>query len=98
MTPEGNEVPASFDNLCIELLSMLKVRMDLAYAELISRIGGNRVFSVMTQASEKNVDAAAPSPVPPGIPITPDNSFSELNPLDVLKTTSTPGKPNSKRT
>lgn len=39
------------DSLCVELLSMLKTRMDLAYAEIISRIGGAPVLSVMTQAS-----------------------------------------------
>lgn len=54
-TPGTPDLDASLglanDSLCVELLSMLKTRMDLAYAEIISRIGGAPVLSVMTQAS-----------------------------------------------
>lgn len=67
------------DNLCVELLSMLKARMDLAYAEIISRIGGTQALSVMTKASETNVTPSTSTPVP-SFPTTPDDSFTALSP------------------
>ncbi|XP_018333707.1 (E3-independent) E2 ubiquitin-conjugating enzyme UBE2O [Agrilus planipennis] len=73
-TPETELSTPLQGNICIELLSMIKVRMDLAYAEIISRIGSPQAFSVMTNASEK---AATPSTVTPmpSMPVTPDESF-----------------------
>lgn len=67
------------DNLCIELLSMLKARMDLAYAEIISRIGGNQALSVMTKASDKIGRPSSQSPLP-SMPNTPEDNFSVLPP------------------
>nr|CAI5826277.1 unnamed protein product [Callosobruchus analis] len=80
LTPDATEVHYDVqDNLCLELLSMLKVRMDLAYAEIISRIGGNQAFSVLTKASE-NVPTPVTSTPLPSCPTTPEDSFSSLNP------------------
>ncbi|CAG9854714.1 unnamed protein product [Phyllotreta striolata] len=76
---ESADVPCP-DNLCVELLSMLKVRMDLAYAEIISRIGGCQAFTVLTKASE-NVQTPCSSTPAPSVPTTPDDSFSSLSPL-----------------
>lgn len=59
---------------------MLKVRMDLAYAEIISRIGGIQAFSVLTKASE-NVPSPSSSTPLPSCPTTPEDSFSALSPL-----------------
>lgn len=74
-------------NLCVELLSMLKVRMDLVYAEIISRIGGTQALSVMTKASELPVTASASTPVPT-IPTTPNDSAVDIeSPLKLLKST-----------
>lgn len=67
------------NSLCIELLSMLKARMDLAYAEIISRIGGNQVLSVMTKASETVATPSTSTPAP-SIPTTPDESSMILSP------------------
>ncbi|CAH0564110.1 unnamed protein product [Brassicogethes aeneus] len=60
------------ENLCVELLSMLKMRMDLAYAEIISRIGGTQALTVLTKASE---NACVPTPLP-SVPSTPDDATS----------------------
>lgn len=58
----------SNSNLCVELLSMLKTRMDLAYAEVVSRIGGQEALMVMTKASEN-----IPTPT---VPSTPDETIT----------------------
>ncbi|EFA05319.1 uncharacterized protein LOC659924 [Tribolium castaneum] len=52
-TPDSSE-PAEKpqENLCVELLVMLKMRMDLIYAEIISRIGGRQALTVLTNSSE----------------------------------------------
>lgn len=39
-------------NLCLELLTMLKMRMDLAYGEIASRLGFPDALTAMTKASE----------------------------------------------
>lgn len=70
----------SQENLCVELLSMLKMRMDLAYAEIISRIGGTQALSVLTKASENVATPASSTPLP-SCPTTPDESFSAMSPL-----------------
>ncbi|XP_018566113.1 (E3-independent) E2 ubiquitin-conjugating enzyme UBE2O [Anoplophora glabripennis] len=81
LTPDSTEVTyMSQDNLCVELLSMLKMRMDLAYAEIISRIGGTQALSVLTKASENVATPASSTPLP-SCPTTPDESFSALSPL-----------------
>nr|XP_023016652.1 probable ubiquitin-conjugating enzyme E2 23 [Leptinotarsa decemlineata] len=81
LTPESTEIAyISQENLCIELLSMLKVRMDLAYAEIISRIGGSQAFSVLTKASENIATPSTTTPLP-SCPTTPEESFSTLSPL-----------------
>lgn len=74
VTPD-EDPSLSNENLCIELLSMLKTRMDLAYAEVVSRIGGQDALMVMTKASENT-----PAPT---IPNTPDESV-----LNVIKSSS----------
>lgn len=79
MTPDSDSTLMPHDNLCIELLSMLKARMDLAYAEIISRIGGTQALSVMTKASETNVSPSTSTPIP-SFPTTPDDSFTALSP------------------
>ncbi|KAK9719645.1 RNase H-like domain found in reverse transcriptase [Popillia japonica] len=79
MTPDPDTILMPHDNLCVELLSMLKARMDLAYAEIISRIGGTQALSVMTKASEANVSPSTSTPVP-SFPTTPDDSFTALSP------------------
>ncbi|CAH1973777.1 unnamed protein product [Acanthoscelides obtectus] len=80
LTPEAAEVNYDVqDNLCLELLSMLKVRMDLAYAEIISRIGGSQAFSVLTKASENDEVPLTSTPLP-SCPTTPEDSFSTFNP------------------
>ncbi|CAH1115912.1 unnamed protein product [Phaedon cochleariae] len=81
LTPDSTEVPyISQENLCVELLSMLKIRMDLAYAEIISRIGGPQAFSVLTKASEQVAPTPFSSTPLPSCPTTPDESFSALSP------------------
>ncbi|XP_072403360.1 (E3-independent) E2 ubiquitin-conjugating enzyme UBE2O [Diabrotica undecimpunctata] len=82
LTPDSTEISSSVtpDNLCVELLSMLKVRMDLAYAEIISRIGGSQAFTVLTKASENVATPSSSTPLP-SVPTTPDDSFSSLSPL-----------------
>ncbi|KAJ8922950.1 hypothetical protein NQ315_001496 [Exocentrus adspersus] len=81
LTPDSTEVSyMSQENLCVELLSMLKVRMDLVYAEIISRIGGTQALSVLTKASENVATPASSTPLP-SCPTTPDDSFSVLSPL-----------------
>lgn len=60
---------------------MLKTRMDLAYAEIISRIGGSQALSVMTKASDKTIPPSSSTPM---IPTTPDSSFSNISPLKLL--------------
>lgn len=53
LTPDSVDICyISQENLCVELLSTLKVRMDLAYAEIISRIGGNQALSVLTKVGK----------------------------------------------
>ncbi|XP_056643108.1 (E3-independent) E2 ubiquitin-conjugating enzyme [Diorhabda sublineata] len=82
LTPDSTDISSSTsqDNLCLELLSMLKVRMDLAYAEIISRIGGNQALTVLTKASENVATPCSSTPLP-SVPTTPDDSFSSLSPL-----------------
>lgn len=63
---------------------MLKVRMDLAYAEIISRIGGTEALSVMTKASEISATPSSSTPIPV-VPTTPDDSITNINPLNLLK-------------
>ncbi|XP_022908718.1 (E3-independent) E2 ubiquitin-conjugating enzyme UBE2O [Onthophagus taurus] len=65
--PSESDPPSK--NLCVELLSMLKPRMDLAYAEIMARIGGTQAHSVMTKAQEQNIAASAPLQ---SIPTTPE--------------------------
>lgn len=87
LTPESSvelECTSNPDNLCIELLTMLKVRMDLAYAEIISRIGGTQALSVMTKASEISATPSSSTPIP-AVPTTPEDTFSNLSPLVLLK-------------
>ncbi|KAF5302090.1 hypothetical protein FQR65_LT08640 [Abscondita terminalis] len=74
--PEPNE------NICVELLSMMKVRMDLAYAEIISRIGGPQALTVMTKASDAPPKTSTPLS---SIPTTPEDKFCTLNPLKLNK-------------
>ncbi|XP_060521601.1 (E3-independent) E2 ubiquitin-conjugating enzyme UBE2O [Cylas formicarius] len=84
LTP-GNDVGIiSYENLCVELLSTLKIRMDLAYAEIISRIGGNQALSVLTKATENTTTPASSTPMP-SCPTTPEDSFSILSPLKPKK-------------
>lgn len=89
LTPESSvelECTTNPDNLCIELLTMLKVRMDLAYAEIISRIGGTQALSVMTKASEISATSSSTSAPIPTVPTSPEeSSFSNLDPLNLLK-------------
>lgn len=89
LTPETSgelECTTNHDNLCIELLTMLKVRMDLAYAEIIARIGGTQALSVMTKASEITAAPASSTPIPAVVPTSPDDeSFTNVCPLNVLK-------------
>lgn len=59
---------------------MLKIRMDLVYAEIISRIGGTQAFSVLTKASENVASPSSSTPLP-SCPTTPEESFSALSPL-----------------
>ncbi|KAK5641416.1 hypothetical protein RI129_009963 [Pyrocoelia pectoralis] len=81
-TPDSECASIADDNICVELLSMMKVRMDLAYAEIISRIGGPQALTVMTKAS----DALPVSSTPlPSLPTTPEDSFCLLNPLKLNK-------------
>lgn len=61
---------------------MLKVRMDLAYAEIISRIGSPQVLSVMTKASETNVASVSCTPLP-SMPATPDDVSFSIEPLQL---------------
>lgn len=74
----------SQENLCIELLSTLKVRMDLAYAEIISKIGGTQALSVLTKATDNFATPANSTPLP-SCPTTPEDSFSILSPLKPKK-------------
>ncbi|XP_044758627.1 uncharacterized protein LOC123316554 [Coccinella septempunctata] len=78
-TTEPDESQISHNNLCIELLSMLKLRMDLAYAEIISKIGGVQALTIMTQASEARTEPTCRTPLP-SMPVTPEDSFSSLSP------------------
>ncbi|KAL3273626.1 hypothetical protein HHI36_015058 [Cryptolaemus montrouzieri] len=79
-SPESPEISQiTQENLCIELLSMLKLRMDLAYAEIISKIGGAQALTIMTHASD-NVALPTSSTPLPIMPTTPEESFSSLNP------------------
>lgn len=57
-------IGGSDSNLCLELLTMLKMRMDLAYGEIASRLGFPDALTVMTKASE-----GTPAPT---VPATPD--------------------------
>lgn len=59
---------------------MLKVRMDLAYAEIISRIGGSQAFTVVTKASDKIPTPCSSTPLP-SVPTTPEDSFLSTSPL-----------------
>ncbi|KAK5641456.1 hypothetical protein RI129_010003 [Pyrocoelia pectoralis] len=83
-TPEGECASIADDNICVELLSMMKVRMDLAYAEIISRIGGPQILTVMTKASDV---LPVSSTLLPSLPTdgTPEESFCLLNPLKLDK-------------
>ncbi|XP_050297992.1 (E3-independent) E2 ubiquitin-conjugating enzyme UBE2O isoform X2 [Anthonomus grandis grandis] len=86
-TPDGGEAPLfnqskGLDGLCLELASTLIKRMDLAYAEIISRIGGKQALSVMTKTMESSPANSTPMP---SFPATPDDSFSVLTPLKLKK-------------
>ncbi|KAF2904790.1 hypothetical protein ILUMI_01386 [Ignelater luminosus] len=59
---------------------MMKVRMDLAYAEIISRIGGPQALSVMTKASDATPVTTTPLP---SMPTTPEDSLYCLNPTKI---------------
>ncbi|CAG9767184.1 unnamed protein product [Ceutorhynchus assimilis] len=88
-TPSLPDISQSSDtisesNLCVELLSTLKIRMDLSYAEIISRIGDNQTFSVCTKATETIITPPNCTPLP-SVPTTPDDSFSILSPLKPKK-------------
>ncbi|KAF7284596.1 hypothetical protein GWI33_021878 [Rhynchophorus ferrugineus] len=87
LTPDNVEISyISQENLCVELLSTLKARMDLAYAEIISRIGGSQALSVLTKATENVATPAYSTPLP-SCPTTPEDSFSILSPLKPKKIT-----------
>lgn len=85
MTPDCDFTLNSNSNLCVELLSMLKVRMDLAYAEIISRIGGTQALSVMTKASESLASPSTSTPLP-SIPTTPEDTFILQAPKKIRRT------------
>lgn len=53
--------------------------MDLAYAEIISKIGGSQALTIITQASEAHAEPTVRTPMP-SLPITPEESFSCLSP------------------
>lgn len=79
------------ENLCIELLSMLKIRMDLAYAEIISRIGGVQALSVMTKASTNiTTPPMSSTPWPTSMPSTPEDTQLP-NPLKMTLPPTPPG-------
>ncbi|KAF5306922.1 hypothetical protein FQA39_LY00152 [Lamprigera yunnana] len=83
ISPECEYEPALNENICVELLSMMKVRMDLAYAEIISRIGGPQALTVMTKASDDLPKSSTPLP---SIPKTPDDdNFGIMNPFQLKK-------------
>ncbi|KAK5643443.1 hypothetical protein RI129_007288 [Pyrocoelia pectoralis] len=58
-------------NILVKLLTMMKVGMDLAYAEIISRIGWPQILTVITKPSNPAYNAG--------------NSFCLLNPLKLNK-------------
>lgn len=84
--PEPDESQIAHNNLCIELLSMLKLRMDLAYAEIISKIGGEQALTIITQASEDKVEPITRTPLP-SMPVTPEDSSSSLSPPKLMSST-----------
>ncbi|XP_017781581.1 PREDICTED: (E3-independent) E2 ubiquitin-conjugating enzyme [Nicrophorus vespilloides] len=71
-TPESEKINITSDNLCVEVLSMIKARMDLAYAEIVARMDGTQALTVMTKASEPTVSPML------SVPTTPDDSFTSL--------------------
>ncbi|KAK5639956.1 hypothetical protein RI129_010767 [Pyrocoelia pectoralis] len=79
-TPDSERGSIADDNICVELLSMMKVRMDLAYAEIISCIGGPQALTVMTKALHELPVSSTPSPSQP-TDETPKDSLCLLNPL-----------------
>ncbi|XP_066140426.1 (E3-independent) E2 ubiquitin-conjugating enzyme UBE2O [Euwallacea fornicatus] len=88
LSPDISDVPyISQENLCVELLSTLKVRMDLAYAEIISRIGGSQALSILTKATETTATPTSSTPLP-SFPTTPEESFSVLSPFKPKKSLS----------
>ncbi|KAK9888270.1 hypothetical protein WA026_000532 [Henosepilachna vigintioctopunctata] len=80
---EGEVTQISHENLCIEMLSMLKLRMDLAYAEIISKIGGMQALTVLTGSHNATPQPAYTTPLP-SFPTTPDESFSSLPPPKLI--------------
>lgn len=51
-TPDSLPSTDTTTNLCLELISMLKLRMDLAYAEIISKLDSSQGLSIMTQLQQ----------------------------------------------
>ncbi|KAL1494346.1 hypothetical protein ABEB36_009958 [Hypothenemus hampei] len=87
-TPDSVDMSyISHDNLCVELLCTLKLRMDLAYAEIISRIGGSQALSILTKATESVAATPTTSTPLPSFPTTPDDSFSIITPFKPKKST-----------
>ncbi|KAK4874199.1 hypothetical protein RN001_013559 [Aquatica leii] len=82
LSPECEYESSPNENICVELLSMMKVRMDLAYAEIISRIGGPQALTVMTKASDALPRTSTPLP---SMPTTPEDKFCTINPLKLNK-------------
>lgn len=80
LTPESSPKfdISNYDHLCIELLTMLKVRMDLAYAEIIARMGGTQAFCVMTKASEIAAIPSSSNQISV-VPAASENSFSDMS-------------------
>ncbi|ENN81712.1 hypothetical protein YQE_01917, partial [Dendroctonus ponderosae] len=87
-TPESLDDSDTWqENLCVELLSTLKLRMDLTYAEIISRIGGSQALSIITKATESIATPLISTPLP-SVPATPDESVSITNSLKIKNSTS----------
>lgn len=72
-SPADLDIDNNHSNLSIELLSMIKVRMDLVYAEIVSRISASHALYVITKASE--------------LPAVPVISATQTTPADPQETT-----------
>lgn len=77
-------------NICVELLSMIEVRMDLVYADIISRIGGPQAYTVLTE-SLKQIESCTSLTPGPSCPTTPEGFFSDKS--SIKSPTSCPTTP-----